>query len=86
MVNALAAEQDNSLCEGLPVGAMSTGAGGIGNESVETLLKDPGGEQSRGDSRASPAKMEQPAGAHVTISQRFRTVSNPADPRALRST
>ena len=28
------------LCEGLPVGAMSTGAGGIGNESVETLLKD----------------------------------------------
>jgi len=29
-----------NLCEGLPVGAMSTGAGGIGNESVETLLKD----------------------------------------------
>jgi hypothetical protein len=28
------------LCEGLPVGAMSTGSGGIGNESVETLLKD----------------------------------------------
>jgi hypothetical protein len=29
-----------NLCEGLPIGAMSTGAGGIGNESVETLLKD----------------------------------------------
>lgn len=28
------------VCEGLPVGAMSTGAGGIGNESIETLLKD----------------------------------------------
>jgi hypothetical protein len=28
------------LCEGLPVGAMTTGSGGIGNESVETLLKD----------------------------------------------
>ncbi|OWW18233.1 hypothetical protein [Noviherbaspirillum denitrificans] len=26
--------------EGLPVGAMVTGAGGIGNESIETLLKD----------------------------------------------
>lgn len=29
-----------NLCAGLPVGAMSTGSGGIGNESVETLLKD----------------------------------------------
>jgi hypothetical protein len=29
-----------NLCEGLPVGAMSTGSGGIGNESIETLLKD----------------------------------------------
>src|SRR3954471_4300240 len=29
-----------NLCEGLPVAAMSTGSGGIGNESVETLLKD----------------------------------------------
>ena len=28
------------LCEDLPVAAMSTGSGGIGNESVETLLKD----------------------------------------------
>ena len=28
------------LCEGLPIGVMSTGSGGIGNESVETLLKD----------------------------------------------
>src|SRR4051794_11797718 len=28
------------LCHGLPVAAMSTGSGGIGNESVETLLKD----------------------------------------------
>ena len=28
------------LGAGLRVGAMSTGAGGIGNESVETLLKD----------------------------------------------
>ncbi|NKE20225.1 Ntn hydrolase family protein [Neoroseomonas oryzicola] len=29
-----------NLCEGLPVGVMSTGSGGVGNESVETLLKD----------------------------------------------
>ena len=29
-----------NLCAGLPVGAMSSGSGGIGNESVETLLKD----------------------------------------------
>jgi hypothetical protein len=29
-----------NLGHGLPLGAMSTGSGGIGNESVETLLKD----------------------------------------------
>jgi hypothetical protein len=29
-----------NLCQGLPIGAMSTGIGGIGNESIETLLKD----------------------------------------------
>jgi len=29
-----------NLHEGLPVGAMVTGAGGIGNESIDTLLKD----------------------------------------------
>ena len=29
-----------NVLEGLPVGAMVTGAGGIGNESIETLLKD----------------------------------------------
>lgn len=29
-----------NLREGLPVGAMVTGAGGIGNESIDTLLKD----------------------------------------------
>src|SRR3954469_18917203 len=34
------ANKITNLCVGLPVGAMSTGAGGIGNESVETLLKD----------------------------------------------
>ncbi len=34
------ANKITNLGEGLPVGAMSTGAGGIGNESVETLLKD----------------------------------------------
>ena len=34
------ANKITNLCEDLPVGAMSTGAGGIGNESVETLLKD----------------------------------------------
>jgi hypothetical protein len=34
------ANKITNLCAGLPVGAMSTGAGGIGNESVETLLKD----------------------------------------------
>ncbi len=36
------ANKITNLSEGLPVGAMSTGAGGIGNESVETLLKDLG--------------------------------------------
>jgi hypothetical protein len=34
------ANKITNLGRGLPVGAMSTGAGGIGNESVETLLKD----------------------------------------------
>ncbi len=34
------ANKITNLYEGLPIGAMSTGAGGIGNESVETLLKD----------------------------------------------
>src|ERR1700712_1660220 len=34
------ANKITNLCGGLPVGAMSTGVGGIGNESVETLLKD----------------------------------------------
>ncbi|MDQ9169372.1 hypothetical protein Q8A64_02990 [Oxalobacteraceae bacterium R-40] len=29
-----------NLREGLPIGAMATGAGGIGNESIDTLLKD----------------------------------------------
>jgi hypothetical protein len=28
------------LCRGLRIGVMSTGAGGIGNESIETLIKD----------------------------------------------
>jgi 20S proteasome alpha/beta subunit len=34
------ANKITNICEGLPVGAMSTGSGGIGNESIETLLKD----------------------------------------------
>ncbi|WP_426954227.1 hypothetical protein [Muricoccus radiodurans] len=34
------ANKITNLYEGLPIGAMSTGAGGIANESVETLLKD----------------------------------------------
>ncbi len=34
------ANKITNLCEGLPIGAMSTGSGGIGSESVETLLKD----------------------------------------------
>jgi hypothetical protein len=29
-----------NLWQGLPIGAMVTGAGGIGNESIDTLLKD----------------------------------------------
>jgi len=34
------ANKITNLCQGLPIGTMSTGAGGIGSESVETLLKD----------------------------------------------
>ena len=34
------ANKITNLCAGLPVGAMSTGSGGIGNESIETLLKE----------------------------------------------
>jgi hypothetical protein len=34
------ANKITNLCAGVPVGAMSTGSGGIGNESIETLLKD----------------------------------------------
>ena len=58
-----------NLCEGLPIGAMSTGAGGIGNESVETLLKDlrrrfAGLDPARPDWRLDPAgyAMEHVAG------------------------
>jgi hypothetical protein len=29
-----------NLMERLPIGAMATGAGGIGNESIDTLMKD----------------------------------------------
>jgi len=29
-----------NLMEGLPIGAMATGSGGIGNESIDTLMKD----------------------------------------------
>jgi len=34
------ANKITNLCDGFSIGAMSTGAGGIGSESVETLLKD----------------------------------------------
>lgn len=54
------ANKITNLYEGLPIGAMSTGAGGIGNESVETLLKDLRGrfaglDTSRPDWRLDPA-------------------------------
>src|SRR4051812_12957578 len=63
------ANKITNLCEGLPIGAMSTGAGGIGNESVETLLKDlrrrfNGHDPAHPDWRLDPADytMEQVAG------------------------
>ena len=63
------ANKITNLGEGLPIGAMSTGAGGIGNESVETLLKDlrrrfDGRDPAHGDWRLDPAgyTMEQAAG------------------------
>jgi hypothetical protein len=63
------ANKITNLGDGLPVGAMSTGAGGIGNESVETLLKDlrrrlDGRDPARPDWRLDPAgyTMEQVAG------------------------
>ncbi|MCW8084168.1 Ntn hydrolase family protein [Sabulicella glaciei] len=56
------------LGEGLPIGAMSTGAGGIGNESVETLMKDlrrrfAGRDPARPEWKLDPARytMEQVA-------------------------
>jgi hypothetical protein len=65
----LHANKITNLGEGLPVGAMSTGAGGIGNESVETLLKDlrrrfAGRDPAHADWRLDPATytMEQVAG------------------------
>jgi len=53
------ANKISKLCRGLPVGAMSTGSGGIGNESVETLFKDlqrrfTGLEPSHADWRLDP--------------------------------
>jgi hypothetical protein len=63
------ANKITNLCQGLPVGAMSTGAGGIGNESVETLLKDlrrrfDGGDPAHPEWRLDPESysMEQVAG------------------------
>jgi hypothetical protein len=65
----LHATKITNLCEGLPVGAMSTGAGGIGNESVETLLKDlrrrfAGRDPAHADWQLDPERytMEQVAG------------------------
>ncbi len=65
----LHANKITNLGEGLPVGAMSTGAGGIGNESVETLLKDlrrrfAGRDPAHADWRLDPTHytMEQVAG------------------------
>ncbi|MFC7738008.1 hypothetical protein ACFQX4_19725 [Roseomonas sp. GCM10028921] len=54
------ANKISNLYEGLPIGAMSTGAGGIGNESLETLLKDlrrrfAGLDTTRPDWRLDPA-------------------------------
>lgn len=50
-----------NLREGLPIGAMVTGAGGIGNESVNTLLKDlrrrlTGDDAEHADWRLDPAE------------------------------
>ncbi|MCB4823593.1 hypothetical protein [Roseicella aerolata] len=63
------ANKITNLCEGLPIGAMSTGAGGIGNESIETLLKDlrrrfAGHDPAHRDWRLDPERytMEQVAG------------------------
>lgn len=63
------ANKITNLCEGLPIGAMSTGAGGIGNKSVETLLKDlrrrfAGCDPAHADWRLDPAgyTLEQVAG------------------------
>lgn len=63
------ANKITNLCKGLPIGAMSTGAGGIGNESVETLLKDlrrrfAGCDPAHADWRLDPAgyTLEQVAG------------------------
>jgi hypothetical protein len=50
-----------NLRQGLPIGAMVTGAGGIGNESIDTLLKDlrrrfSGEDQARQDWALDPAR------------------------------
>jgi hypothetical protein len=50
-----------NLRQGLPIGAMVTGAGGIGNESIDTLLKDlrrrfNGEDEARRDWALDPAR------------------------------
>ena len=50
-----------NLRKGLPIGAMVTGAGGIGNESIDTLLKDlrrrfSGGDPDRPDWGLDPSR------------------------------
>jgi hypothetical protein len=50
-----------NLRQGLPIGAMVTGAGGIGNESIDTLLKDlrrrfSGEDEARPDWALDPAR------------------------------
>ena len=47
-----------NLMEGLPIGAMATGAGGIGNESIDTLMKDLRRRFSGADARAFPGGIE----------------------------
>ena len=50
-----------NLRQGLPIGAIVTGAGGIGNESIDTLLKDlrrrfNGEDEARRDWALDPAR------------------------------
>jgi hypothetical protein len=79
------ANKITNLCEGVPVGAMSTGAGGIGTESVETLLKDLGRRFDGRDPANPEWRLDHTCYTMGEIAGRLRTSCSKRRPLSARS-